>query len=191
MSCGRREVGGEALSDHCVADIVRSIVAAQREVAEAEEDTCRTSCRQSIRDLLSPTTEEPVSRPTTVPFLLYCKGNCEPFVGSGVIRRRENRHRVFDCVESPVFRAKGFVGRGNCVQLELLLPVSSKRQSNLEHSPDNLDHHHDSDSICGLFHGRPVRGFRASGVCITVDLDCFCGISCLDAITPLTAGEDC
>lgn len=185
---------------HCVIDVVKGIVKAQHKVAEASEDTCTTSCDRSIADLLSPARENGNrSRHNTIPFMLFCKSSCKPFVGSGVLRSDER----FRCIESPVFRAKGFVGRSEtCVRLELLTPVRSRGSSGGSHGQtkdgdandlggqrDKHGHEQGCDcgcgsrSACDFFPSSGVRSFRATGICLTIDLHAFFGITCLDPIT--------
>lgn len=180
-------VGGDFMNGHCVADIVRGIVRAQHRAVEAEEDTCFTGCDRSIEELLSPFEENRERlRHNTIPFILFTKKG-KPFTGVGVRReraRRSDRH-VFECIESPVFRAKSFVdGKSNCVRLELLQPVRDRRDGPAPTGQSEDKHCH--EDFCD-FLPRRTHNFRATGICITVDLDCFCGISCLDPITPLSA----
>ncbi|MUK89466.1 spore coat protein [Ornithinibacillus sp. L9] len=106
MSCSRSRQGD------CVCDVVRKIVKAQDEVAVVTNDNCcTTGCKQSIDQLLSPV-NGPVD--TTIPFLLYCKGDCDLFVATGI---RDNN--LFECVETAVFRAKK-IDKDCCAVLELL-----------------------------------------------------------------------
>lgn len=160
----------------CVCHVVRRIVHAQN---EARDDGCSSSCDRSIRQLQGSSLDR---NNTTIPFMLYCSGSCEPFVGSGMFKASPNkRHRdFFGFVESPVFRATQFVKNSDCcVHLELLLPVSD----GCEVKPCNT----------GGFYGArrffpentPVTDFIATGVCLTVDLNDFVGISCLDPIDPI------
>lgn len=182
-SCNNNSGGSTKPSKgSCIINVVRDIVKAQHRAVEAEEDNCFTGCDRSIADLLSPVEENRDRfRHNTIPFMLTCKGNCKSFVGSGVRKVRRGNHDFFDCVESPVFRVKSFVRNSDtCVRLELLLPVSEGEQ----HEHDHHTNHH--GSLCD-FIPRNTRNFRASGICITIDLDCFCGISCLSPITPLPA----
>lgn len=162
--------------EDCVCDVVQQIVAAQDAVID--NDCCTTSCERSIQQLLSPQVT-PVTN-TTIPFILYCK-DCEPFIGSGVFEEQlgATPNTFFDCVETPIFRAKQFVeGSECCVQLELLLPVT---EGGVAPGPTN-----DSVSdVCRFFPGNSIRDFRATGICLTVDLNCFCSIACLTPITPL------
>lgn len=187
--------------DHCVTDVVRDIVKAQHRVAEALEDTCATSCEQSIEDLLSPARERPGrSRHNTIPFMLFCDQGCKPFVGSGVIK---SDGRFFNCIESPIFRVKKFVrGSNSCAIIELLEPVRGGRgdhghghkhgESGEANENNRHGDRHGRDrgsgcgcggSVCNFFPNDRVRSFRATGICITIDLDCFCGITCLEPIT--------
>lgn len=206
MSCGNFNDGHvSGRSGECISDVVRKIIKAQHRAVRAEEDTCLTSCDQSIDDLLSDFERNRRRlRHNTIPFILFCKESCKPFVGSGVIqdrRGRSDRH-FFKCIESPIFRAKNFVnGDENCVRLELLKPVRDHhhvpRDASDVESKGGGSHHHKHScgchSVCDFF-DRHVEDFQATGVCITVDLRCFCAITCLDPITPLRArrrDEEC
>lgn len=190
-NCSGGNVGGTGNS--CVRDIVRSIVRAQRQAVEAEGDTCFTGCDRSIEDLLSPAAENRDRlRFNTIPFILYCGGSCKPFVGAGVRRVREggSNRTHFECTESPIFRVKSFVRNNeNCVRLELLVPVSGGPSSR-EDENTNRGGQSGSQACCGNvcnFFPNRTRDFRATGICITVDLNHFTGISCLDPITPIPA----
>ncbi|MFQ3544019.1 CotY/CotZ family spore coat protein [Halobacillus rhizosphaerae] len=157
---------------NCVKDVVRAIVDAQDEVAG--RDCCSTGCDRSIAELLSPSSGNG-NNATTIPFILYC--GCKPFFGSGVERVTNGTSR-YHCVESPVFRACKFVeDSDNCVQLELLQPVHGSAASCTRQCDSNRD-------VCDFLNN--VVDFYATGICITVDLDCFCAISCLDPIRPTT-----
>ncbi|MYL50887.1 spore coat protein [Halobacillus litoralis] len=163
----------------CVRDVIKEIIKAQDEVAALMDNgCCDVSCDRSIRDLLSPAAETP--RNTTVPFILYCK-DCKPFIGSGVIRKQlgMSENTFLDCLSSPIFRAKKFTNDGKCVKLELLIPVT---MGGSQPGPSG-----GGKQVCDYFPGSSVRNLRATGVCITVDLDCFCSITCLEPTTPLMA----
>ncbi|MEI3604205.1 CotY/CotZ family spore coat protein [Pseudogracilibacillus sp. SE30717A] len=174
--------------DGCIKEIVRRILNAQREAV----DECVTSCENSIEDLLTQRVRRRRNE-TTIPFMLICKESCKPFVGAGFISRGR-RDRDFECVESPILRVRDFVrGSKSCVNVELLLPVSRRRDGDHHgkehgeergHHDHDRDRHHDKDSFCDKFGRRRIDNFRETGVCITLDLDCFCGITCLDPITP-------
>lgn len=178
-------------NNECITGIVKKIVKAQHQAVEAGEDTCFTGCDQSIADLLSPFEENRDRlRHNTIPFILTCKGNCKPFIGSGVHRVSSGGQSHFKCVESPILRAKSFVGNSDtCVRLELLLPVSNNISKDLEESSQQKGYSGKPSchkTVCDFFPSY-TRNFKATGICITVDLNCFCGISCLSPITPLSA----
>lgn len=178
--------------DHgdCIVNIVKNIVKAQHRAVEAEEDTCFTSCDRSVADLL--TDFKPNRRRlrfNTIPFILYCKSTCKPFIGSGIIRKYDSSadRTEFKCIESPVFRVKNFVrGSDHCVLLEILKPVYYRNTGSggSDSSGGSSCCHKDA---CDFFKYGDVRNFKATGICITVDLRCFCGITCLDPITPIRA----
>lgn len=196
MGCNRYRsgnVGSDFRNESCVIDVVRGIVNAQKEAVEAEEESCLTGCDRSISDLLSPSeVNRERFRHNTIPFILFSKECGKPFTGVGV-RHRHNKgsnHRFFECIESPIFRVKSFLNNSdNCVRLELLTPVTGNHGKPGSHQNPDVDrycHNKHGNHLCD-FLPRHTRHFRATGICITVDLDCFCGISCLGPITPLQA----
>lgn len=193
MGCHSNQFAGAGnySNDGCVKSVVRRILDAQRKAVDSESDMCATSCERSIEDLLSPVLESrPRRRHTTIPFMLTCKHTCRPFVGTGISNRVRGggRRGHFECVESPIFKVKGFAGGSdNCAKLELLLPVHHRGDG---HSDEDVGHgHHGKDccggSVCSQFSGKHIHNFRETGICITVDLDNFTGITCLDPITPI------
>ncbi len=161
MTCG-----GKYDSDNCVADILREIADAQSDLLS----DCTTSCEQSIADLLGDTS--PSSNLDTVPVILYCKGTCKPFKGYGV-----PIEDLGDAFASFYFRVKS-VDKDNCAVLELL------RDDNHRHDPHSDSHKHsDKDPRSPV--QQNTSDLEVTGVCITVDLDCFCHITCLPAISAL------
>lgn len=162
----------------CVADTVKNIIKAQNEVMD---DDCATSCHYSIQQLRGKGNELG-PRYSTIPFVLYCGGTCKPFIGSGIFKNPADHYKntFFGCVETPVFRAKQFAKNdNNCVTLELLAPASS----DYEIKSYCMDKGGD---VCRFFsEEEPVCGFLATGICLTVDLNHFMGITCLDPINPM------
>lgn len=139
----------------CVADVLREIVAAQNNIVD---DSCDSSCEQSIANLLGET-----SVPTnldTVPVLLYCK-DCSPFKGFGA-----PMNDISNVVGSFFFRVKS-IDNNNCAVVEILRSVAD---ANLD--PDSPVDQDTSNLV-------------ATGICLTVDVDCFCHITCLPAISAL------
>lgn len=164
-------------TDSCVCDVVKKIVMAQDEVM----NDCSTCCEQSIRELQGKGNRMG-HKNTTIPFILYAKGTSEPFIGSGIFKTPGNKHKesFFGCIETPVFRAKRFIKNSDCcVTLELLLPASDDCEIKY-HQCDN------NGRVCSFFpENDPVTDFIATGICLTVDLDHFVGITCLDPIDPI------
>lgn len=171
----REIVKPKHLPNDCVCDIVRKIVDAQNEVIE--NNSCATSCDRSIQQLRGKSFD---TENTTIPFILYCSGSCEPFMGSGVFQApaTHDRESFFGCVETPVFRATQFVGNNNCcVRLELLIPISNGCEVNACTT---------NNQVCSFFpEDTPVTDFIATGICLTVNLKNFMGITCLDPINPI------
>ncbi|PWU67695.1 MULTISPECIES: CotY/CotZ family spore coat protein [Gracilibacillus] len=159
-SCNDNEVGG-IQSGNCVCDVVRTIADAQDDVADR---TCDVSCVRSIRSLVSPVTTNGLD---TVPFILYGKDH-KPFKGFGAeFKSHGNGPAKFDCVESFIFRVKE-VGDDCCAVLELLV----------------FDNEHDAcHDPCEQINKEEVADLERTGICITVDLNCFCAITCLPAVS--------
>lgn len=176
MCCGKND---------CVCDTVREIVRVQDEVAEANTNCCLKGCDQSIKNFLSPMMTSG-NGSTTIPFALYCKGDCDPFIGSGVFRSPVGGSGMtaLRCVASPIFRARKFVYKDRdkcCVQLELLLPITMGGSTP---GPSG-----EGKRICDFFPGSSIRNLQETGICLTIDLSCFCGIVCLDPVTPRPVSE--
>jgi hypothetical protein len=164
MSCSHGKHSSE-----CVCDVVRKIVRAQNEVAAAQDNCCTTGCEQSIEQLLAPTT---ANGPTTIPFLLYCKGDCDLFFATGV----RPHNSMFDCIETPVFKANS-LKKDCCVEIELLEFETG--------TATNLIPPHPPKNACSFIPHNTTGNFVETGVCITVDLHCFCAIQCLNPVTPV------
>ncbi len=150
---------------NCVEDVLEGILEAQKKVKK--DDCCKTSCQHSIDDLLH---EEKKSKKDTIPFILYC--DCKPFKGSGVTKYRcHSKHSKFKCVETFVFKVKDLDKK--CAVLELLTFKGDHKNASKEkdfYSPcDQIDH-------------KCVEDLMGTGICINVDLSCFCAITCLPAV---------
>lgn len=157
MGCGC-EKGEVSPSGSCVVDIVQEIVDAQNDVVE---NCCTTSCEQSINDLLGET--EPGNGLDTVPIILYCKDGCKPFQGFGALPDNETPSGLDCLVSSFIFRAKKVLA-DDCAVLELVACPGEDCgfKSPCEQNTTDLE---------------------ATGICITVNLRCFCHITCLPAIS--------
>ncbi|SDJ45166.1 CotY/CotZ family spore coat protein [Salimicrobium halophilum] len=133
-----------------------------KEIVDAQSDVlhdCDSSCEQSISDLLGDTGATGLD---TVPVLLYCEGTCKPFKGYGA-----KKTAIKDIMASFYFRVKS-IDSHDCATLELLR--------------DPHDTCEDPESPVKQF----TKNLKATGICITVDVDCFCHITCLPAVEALS-----
>ncbi|KAB8139088.1 spore coat protein [Gracilibacillus oryzae] len=165
---GKQNIGsscdelGPISSKDCVCDVVRAIADAQDDVVDQH---CDISCAQSIRSLVSPVTANGLD---TVPFILYGKG-LKPFKASGAVIENENNHARFECIESFIFRVNE-VSDDCCAILELLAFENDQNAC---------------DEPCDQLENERVDDLERTGICITVDLSCFCAITCLPAVSVL------
>lgn len=181
MGCGEREEFKKA-GANCVARVIREIVKAQNDVVN--DVCCDVSCEQSISDLLGET--ENGNNLDTVPVILYCKGTCKPFKAYAVNEARYGGERVNDRptlgdVESSFFFRPKSVTNDNCAVLELL--IDDACDDNDEESGGHGKHKKKHDPKTPA--DQKVRNLEATGLCITVDLNCFCHVTCLPAIEAL------
>ena len=156
---------------NCVKEVLEAILEAQKKVKKGEE--CKNSCKESIKELLG---EEKKPKKNTIPFLLYC-GDCEPFKATGVTTVcHQSKEKKFACITSFIFRIKDFDGK--CAVLELLTFKPSKYtkdtfQKNISKS---------TCSPCSQIDCENVKDLISTGICINVDLSCFCAVTCLPAV---------
>ncbi|WP_017754660.1 CotY/CotZ family spore coat protein [Calidifontibacillus oryziterrae] len=150
---------------HCVCKVVRKIHKAQLAAEERRNDCCKVSCERSIQQLLSPKKFAPVAN--TIPFSLECgckSCNNSPFLGKAPLYGKNGK---FCLIFSPFFKVKK-IKDDCCAVLELLWPTC-----NGEPFAGKFTGDHKKSFPCFDF-----NGFIETGACITVDLECFCGISC-------------
>lgn len=152
--------GKDYETGNCVCDILKEIADVQSDIVE---NCCDTSCERSINDLLGE--QDNTNDLDTVPVLLYCQDGCKPFKGYGAFRGSGHSHCDFgEVVGSHYFRVKK-VDDNCCAILELLRDPADE-DSNPE------------DPVC-----QNTCHLRATGICITVDANCFCHVTCLPAIS--------
>ena len=139
-------------SVNCVCDTLLAIVEAQEQV----ESTCPNSCDAAIQELVGG-----ASTPNnTIPVMLTNAGNSDLFIGSGVRRNTANPHTGLEVINAIVFKVKDVDPETCCATLELLQEGENRNVQEL------LDMIEDTD-------------LDTTDVCITVDLDCFCSVTCL------------
>lgn len=160
MGCGKTDH-----SRNCVCKVLREISQAQRNVIETE---CDTSCKKSIKDLLGE--KEVRNELDTIPLILYCKDSCKPFKGFGARSKY-----IGEVVSSFYFRVKK-VDKDCCATLELLrdphdVVSTSDHKKKANNPKDPTD--------------QRTKNLQRTGICMTVDLHCFCHVTCLPAISTL------
>ncbi|WP_284139396.1 MULTISPECIES: CotY/CotZ family spore coat protein [unclassified Virgibacillus] len=157
MGCG---CGKDFKTGQCVCDILKEIEAAQNDVVE---NCCTTSCEQSISDLLGET--EPGNGLDTVPIILYCKDSCKPFKGFGALPNSAD-NSTGPIKASFLFRVKR-VDDDCCAVIELI--KSADENTPCKHLDDPCK--------------QETTNLYGTGICITVDLHCFCHVTCLPAVS--------
>lgn len=146
--------GKEHGTGSCVCDVLKEIARAQADIVDMG---CDSSCEQSINDLLGET--EVRNGLDTVPFILYCESSCKPFKGYGA-----HPNDIGDVKASFYFRVKK-VDKDCCAIIEMLRDPHCDGMNPKNPMEQKTEH------------------LRATGICITVDLNCFCHITCLPAIS--------
>src|SRR5699024_6870277 len=145
--------GKDHHTGNCVCDILREIVEAQNDVIE---NCCSTSCEQSISDLLGET--DAGNGLDTLPVILYCKDSCKTFQGFGA-----NPDDIGEMTSSFYFRVKK-VHEDCCAVEELLIDI------------------HDDDISHKIAIEQYIKHLCATAIVITVDLNCFCPVTCLPTV---------
>lgn len=168
---------------NCLHKTIKDIIDAQVKVAEESDcGCCTTGCECSINDLLAPSTTNN-TRNTTIPFLLYCKASCSPFFATGIYKETINNTNFYHQVQTPIFKAKKFKNNSkNCVQLELLIPAQTDGSAiDIEDT--------EARNIAQYFTRGVTNNFIETGLCITIDLNHFFAITCLDPIRPIRSSN--
>lgn len=166
MGCGRESSSSNSStspissSQNCVCDVVRAILDIQNQGIN-EECECPTNCfLEPLGGLVSPARTTADTRV----FMLLTKDGT-PFKAFF----RENGSP--DCTCFSVFFRVEDVFDGCCATLRVLEPLTSDNkevQIISDHGSEvNLK------SIC------KVTKFAATNSCVTVDLNCFCGVQCI------------
>jgi hypothetical protein len=164
--------------DHeCVCDIVKKIARAQEKLDS--NDDCNSSCKTFIKELVDPVQ---TSDKDTIPFILYCEGDCDPFIASGILEGKNEQGKLFYlCVETPIFRVTK-VKDDCCAEVELISPVT---QGGARPGPSEDG----VSDVCKFFPGRSIAAFQRTGICTTINLNHFTGITCLPPVKTRPASQ--
>ncbi|WHY64151.1 CotY/CotZ family spore coat protein [Cytobacillus firmus] len=150
----------------CVREVLAAILNAQKKAKR--DDECKTSCNESIKELLG---DSKKPKKNAIPFILYNE-EAEPFKASGVTIFSHSKQKKFACIESFIFKIKDLDGK--CAVLELLTFKHGKCSKDLFKKS--------ICSPCSQIDCEDVSDLMGTGICITVDLSCFCGVTCLPAV---------
>lgn len=165
MGCGRNLESTSTVAGittgRCICDVVRAIKDIQDAVVDNDCPVCPTNCfLEPLGGLVSPSRN---NADTRVFMLLTKEGT--PFKAFF----RDNDYHDCDCF-SVFFRVED-VFDGCCATLRVLEPLD--RHNHEVNLLDECGTKLKLSQIC------KVRNFRPSDSCITVDLNCFCGIECV------------
>lgn len=160
-------------NDLCVEEVLEKIVHAQKKASKCSCPDCDYSCKTSIKELLHPNKSHSLPAKNTVPFILYTSKGM-PFKADGVFKFRCSccNEIKFHCVSTFIFKVLKV--KDGCARLELLA----------FHNHNDEQSHCDSHfcSPCEQINHQNVEDLCPTGICINVDLSCFCAIQCLPAI---------
>lgn len=160
MGCKGKKHDG----DNCVCEVLRAVADAQDAVDPAVEE-CDVSCHRSIQELLAGA-QTPTTTLDTIPLILYC-GDCAPFEGFGA----RTSNGTLDCFRSFFFRVTS-VDDDCCAKVELLTTRGDRGEG--------------FDDPCRQIKtGGSRNEFFRTGICLTIDLDCFCAVTCLDPVAAM------
>ncbi|RDU35595.1 hypothetical protein DRW41_17845 [Neobacillus piezotolerans] len=166
MSCG-----SEFFTSNCVCDTLLAIVEAQDKINPIT-DECEFGCSRAIQELVGGVN---TSGADTIPVILICKSTCSPFQAVGVRRDTHSHHTPFEVVCGCVFRVVDVDPETCCATLEIL---GIKKEGGNTDFTLCEDAKHNSGFGC-VENLNNAKALVRSGVCITVDLNCFCGVSCI------------
>ncbi len=167
MGCGRNLESSSSSSVHgfsknrCVCDVVRAIKDIQDAVTDMDCPVCPTNCfLEPLGGLVSPSRDQADTRV----FMLLTKDGT-PF---------KSFFRDTDCPDtdcfSVFFRVEDIFD-GCCATLRVLEPLNRHRKE--------VNLLTDCGTKLNLKKICEVQNFRLSSSCITVDLNCFCGVECV------------
>ncbi|WP_075617329.1 CotY/CotZ family spore coat protein [Paenisporosarcina indica] len=182
MGCGRNfdsSSSGHGFSNKgCICDVVRAIKDIQDAATDNECAGCQSCFMEPLGGMVNPSRHQADTRV----FMLLTKDGT-PFKaffrhfdrfdnghGHGGDKDKKDKHddKKESCF-SIFFRVEEIFD-GCCATLRVLVPFDRKDDEvNLIDKDGKLD----LNEICN------VRDFRLSNSCVTVDLNCFCGIECV------------
>ena len=166
MGCGRgnTDAGGNHSSKGCVCEVVRSILEIQNAAVQDDCSRCTTNCfLEPLGGIVNPSR----SNADTRVFTLLNK------VGSPFFATFSTSNGCYSPCVSIYFRVEDIFD-GCCATLRVLIPK--------DENEDSVDLLNDYGTKIDFHKVCKVTQFEASDSCITVDLDCFCAVQCIDDV---------
>ncbi|WP_461610478.1 CotY/CotZ family spore coat protein [Cytobacillus kochii] len=153
----------------CVAEVVRAIRDIQDQIREDEDCNCGSNCFLEPIGAISPKRgkKKRVRRPNTRVFTLSTADG-SPF--------HAFLTNVDDCSCTSIFFRVEEIFDNSCATLRVLEPVTETSPGCYETADITEGCCIDLSKIC------KVDGFRSSENCISVDLDSFCAVQCIEDI---------
>jgi hypothetical protein len=111
----------------------------------------------------------------TIPFILYCD-NGQPFKATCHTTATNQTNNTYTSLASFIFIVKEIKNR--CAVLELITTkskMSTSTELKISSSSENL-------ALIDQLNYDEIGGLVKTGLCTTVELDCFCGVTCLPGI---------
>jgi len=107
----------------------------------------------------------------TVPVMLICRGDCGYFIAKGIFKDLSTNS--LECFETPLFRVVNVSKEDGCTATLELLQAQTE---------EGLPIFSNEGGVCGSFPVGSIKKIIRTGICITIDLSCFCGMECLPAV---------
>jgi hypothetical protein len=153
----------------CIKDKLAAVLKAQK---KAENKSFYNQCDYFIEQLVS----RKSSMKNTIPFILY--KDSEPFKATGFRTSHTNScSDTLVCVNTFIFKIVDI--KEKCAVLELLefKPYPGMKPTGVPTKTfDKLP------SACFQGEGEHIKDLQGTGICLTVDLDCFCAITLLPPV---------
>ncbi|PLS16003.1 spore coat protein [Bacillus sp. M6-12] len=177
MGCGH-----DKDTKNCVCDTLAAVAAAQDMVDN--NNGCDASCEIAIGELKG----EVLGVTTlfdTIPLLLTC--GCEPFMATGALRAmNDNNHKnnmaLYDVFQSFLFRVNEVDTDTCCATLELLDIDNGKGDGRGGQGGQGGGKNKFGDFENFIKDLQKADMIVRTRICITVDLNCFCAVTCLPPV---------
>jgi hypothetical protein len=161
---------GKKKNIECIEDALQAILDAQNKAQN--KNKCHNQTYNYFLDELKKGSS---TMANTVPFILY--NGDKPFKATGFKRHNRSNANSLVCVNTFIFKIISL--EKNCAVLELL---EFKQFPGMKPTVVPTASFDKCPSPCFQGEGESLDDLVSTGVCITVDPACFCGITCLPPV---------